>query len=1519
MKISSFVKISVFFLCFLTFIHSVSAAVPRSFFYRGWLNNLGAAKDYSTPEGYCADYAAMRAGDPLDDYNFINHKVIEVGDTAECWGWVRSKRGSDIYNQYTYVGMSIIRFCPENSKSNIYGTCDCNYGSIELNNRCEAASVDMGRMCRISGYRTPYPVILPIAQKYMNEVDYFDAGVNPLSIERTYLHRRRQNESLMGAGWSHSYAVRLEHVKNSQGISKKAQINFGDGSYLWFDWVNGAWVARNGSSSLTQVGHGWILNDLQNGDIRNFDESGKLLRHERRNGWFIEYEYDAGDRIAEVRNGFGRRLNFVYGSQGKLQDIDVDGVREVGFEYDAMGNLQKVIYKDGSTIGYKYEDLRYPHFLTGVTDENNNRLSTFKYNADGQVIDTERANGVAKYQIGYPSQDYGETQVIDPLGRQRFYRYKNAFGVLEVTSSSAPGVSGELDAASRIQGSSGLRESETDFKGAKKTFGWDHGRRLLTSVTEAVGTPQERTANMEWHPQWSLPSRIVESGRQASYTYDAKGRLLSLAVGDVGAADNSAPGWQWSYAASGLVASETAPNGATSSFAYDGFGNLSSTKNALGHLDHFIHGAGGRLQSHTATTGLASSFEYDLRGRLIRLQRDGEVSLYRYLPSGQMQGLTASNGHQVSYIYDNAQRLIGWNDNRGNSASYILDNMGNRLDEIVRDAGNQPAWVVKRTINSLNRIQRLTIGEVATEFGYDANGDLISSVRPANGSSRGTSIGLDPLRRVGAITNEDNASASLSYNALDAVTSAQDFKGVTTTYTRDALGNAKAEATPDAGNITATYDALGLIATAKDAAGRTLAVQRDALGRPTQLQYGSTATSTLRYDLPGTTYNGPGAPKASTGHLSEIQDPGVTTQYQRDILGRVLRKSQILANGDTKSLIHSYVPAGQGGGGELQSITYPSGRQATYLYDSTGQITGLQWNGQPLVTGLTWSPLGQPTAWQWTGFAQQPGATATLAEQRSYNPAGQLASSKLLNLTWDAAGRISLIQQQHMLPGTAAAQQAKLSSAFSYDAVGRLTASAHSAPAGLTLPTGWSLADTIELSASGYAWDGNGNRTEVHYTNALASGTSTLKRNYQTAAGTNRLQSYAQTLQRPGSAAQNSNVTFSYDAAGALVKKGDNHLHYGADGRIAKAGEYADAADARAVSYVYNALGQRVLKSDARGAGQPATLQTLYAEDGIGSTVLGQYANQRSANSAAPAGQSDSTEIIYLPTASGPMPIAAEINGRLYAIHTDHLNTPRRLTNQQGQVAWQWLISGFGEVRPTTGDRGYGQTVSGPSYAQAVKFDLRYPGQVFDEETGLSYNLHRYYDAATGRYIQADPIGLEGGWNRFGYVSGNPLNRTDSRGLLEDFVFDVRQGSLTSDCSCMSGSIDAFSGQGPRKNNPEMEYIVGGGPIPRGRYFIVDPYIYTNDPTDKLGGLTFFKLMPDNGQYGDGLNVLMPTDNGSTVYRDRFRFHPGTISNGCVTTSNVEAWKKIQFQLLNKTKIELLPNGQPYLGSITVR
>ncbi|WP_284429538.1 RHS repeat-associated core domain-containing protein, partial [Acidovorax sp. SUPP950] len=115
------------------------------------------------------------------------------------------------------------------------------------------------------------------------------------------------------------------------------------------------------------------------------------------------------------------------------------------------------------------------------------------------------------------------------------------------------------------------------------------------------------------------------------------------------------------------------------------------------------------------------------------------------------------------------------------------------------------------------------------------------------------------------------------------------------------------------------------------------------------------------------------------------------------------------------------------------------------------------------------------------------------------------------------------------------------------------------------------------------------------------------------------------------------------------------------------------------------------------------------------------------------------------------------------------------------------LITGFGEANPTTGATGYAQSGQGSAaYAEAIKFDLRYPGQVLDEETGLAYNLNRYYDREGGRYFQADPIGLEGGWNRFAYVSGNPLAWTDPKGLAIPVVV----------IACMSNPLCATAAGG---------------------------------------------------------------------------------------------------------------------------
>ncbi|QIL80982.1 RHS repeat protein [Diaphorobacter sp. HDW4A] len=1341
---------------------------------------------HASPEGACADiFGKLVAAGRLatyPPYGPYRHQVGTNGpDNYICYFLSTKDEGIPTSN---WLGIGPAYTCPENTKERLTtGNCECQDGFKEIRNQCIIPRAS--NMCEM-GSLFGNPISPSFGEKLRFESDIFDSSPHGLTFDRYYRSYSggspEGGAKHLGKGWSHNHHMKL--IKYFKKTYPKVAISNQQGELVEFTPTNnGKWEPTNVNVADTLI-HSvdtWTFRPQKSDTSYVFTEDGILRKKIERNNWITEYDYESTDpsKIATIKNNFGKQLTFSYIGD-RISSIEDQAGKFTQYTYslDSKKNLLSVIYPDGSEKIYIYNDL---DLLIGIIDETGVEWGKFAYDSNKRAIKTELPNGIESYSITY-SQN-GFTSVKDPLGTVRQFAYNTTMdGRIQSTSASLPSADGSNSIKRQTTNYYGILSNQEDFLGRSTALSWND-RSLLTQIYE----DNIRSTTIEWHHEFNIPTKIKTGSIENAFTYDISGRLLSHSFGGPAPAPQSTS--RWEYNADGLVERYYDPAQYITKYTYDSAGNNTSTSNPLGQVTSSTYDAYGAITSTTTPSNILTAIQYTPRGKITKANVGGLVSDFLYSPTNLLHTSTFYNGHKIQYQYDDAHRLVGWSDNRGYTAQYTLDAMGNRINESIKDANQIEYWKLTKSINNLNRVSSITIGDIYNDIPsqtitqtYDLNGDL----QQVKAGGTQTTFVRDGIRRIKSLTNSSNAVATITRNEGDHVTKATDFKGIATNYSRDIFGNATQELTPDAGTTNSLFDIRGLATSTTDATGRTIGIEHDALGRTTKLSYNDNTTSLLKYDLTGTTYNTTDAPNASIGSLSEVQDPGVTTQYQRDALSRIVRKTQTLTGGETRSTSYTYVPAGQGGAGSLQSITYPSGKTLTYSYDSTGLITGLTWNGAPLVSALQWSPLGVPTVWTWPGIKMSPTDPSSLFENRQYNTAGQLIHSGLLDLTWDAAGRVTAIAQSHMIPGSGSdpAQRGMVSSSFNYNATGNLTASAHAlmvTPA-VTLPAGVTLPDVVGYTSLGYSYDANGNRTSGAFAKNIGGNSPTMiSRTYVSTAGTNRLASVTSTSSAGGTIPAK---TYEYDASGSLTSAAGQYLHYGPNGRVAKLTGTTSSIDPLAVSYVYNSSSQRVLKTDARTAGASVSEHAFYSDDD-GTSPLGFYSSQRSSNSAAPAGENDSTELLYLPTANGLIPIAAQINGRIYAIDTDHLNTPRRLTNADGQVAWQWLITGFGEVTPTTGATGYlqpGSTATAPSYAPAVTFNLRYPGQQWDQETGLAYNINRYYDASSGRYIQADPIGLDGGWNRFAYVGSNPLNSVDPMGLATreqiDTAIQLLQGSF---------------------------------------------------------------------------------------------------------------------------------------------
>ncbi len=239
-----------------------------------------------------------------------------------------------------------------------------------------------------------------------------------------------------------------------------------------------------------------------------------------------------------------------------------------------------------------------------------------------------------------------------------------------------------------------------------------------------------------------------------------------------------------------------------------------------------------------------------------------------------------------------------------------------------------------------------------------------------------------------------------------------------------------------------------------------------------------------------------------------------------------------------------------------------------------------------------------------------------------------------------------------------------------------------------------------------YGYDANGNR------------------NTETLNGTNTTFTIASSSNQLVSLSGGININYSYDANGNLTGDGTNTYTYDNTNRLASV-----VTSSGTDTYQYNALGQRVEKT-------VGSTTTVYVYDEAGH-LIGEYT---------PSGTLIA-EHIWL----NDRPIGVKTSTGLYYVHTDQLNTPRYITNSSKTVVWQWSSDPFGNTTPTG----------------SLTYNLRFPGQYYDAETGHNYNYFRDYDPTTGRYIESDPIGLAGGSpSTYAYAGGNPFSNFDPLGLF---------------------------------------------------------------------------------------------------------------------------------------------------------
>ncbi len=556
------------------------------------------------------------------------------------------------------------------------------------------------------------------------------------------------------------------------------------------------------------------------------------------------------------------------------------------------------------------------------------------------------------------------------------------------------------------------------------------------------------------------------------------------------------------------------------------------------------------------------------------------------------------------------------------------------------------------------------------------NGNSLSSITDASGNT--TSFEYDEMGRSTKVINPDNTVITKTYDAKDNLISQTDENGNTTQYAYDIANSLISVTDPMAGVTGYSYDDMDNLSSVADANGNATTYEYDSIKRLLKTISPDTGTTVYSYDANGNL-------------VSKTDANGTTVTYAYDNLNRII---SISFPDPSDNITYSYDNC-LNGKGRLCKMTDPAGT-TNYEYNVRGQVVketkivdnityNIEYSYTPNgnLKGVTY-PDGRVVTYSYAAnridsvVTTKDNITKTIVSDITYSP-----TSIPLSITYGNGITTEMSYDvRNILNSLNIGTLKQLS--YTRDNTGNITAIINALDTTKTKTFSYDSLYRLTSAAGpwgslNYSYDSVGNR--------------------QTETTDTGLTNYVYNANKLTSSTGEKTFDFDYDNTGNTTVENNREYIYNQNQRLIKVTD----TDTVVGKYVYNGNNQRV-KKIVNG-------QTTVFHYSLGGQLIA---------------ESDSTgmfnaEYVYLFN----QPLAKIQNDNIYIYHNDHIGTPILMTDESSSVVWEEEFLPFGEPLSVTG---------------TITNNLRFPGQYYDEETGLHYNYYRDYKPEIGRYVEADPI-----------------------------------------------------------------------------------------------------------------------------------------------------------------------------------